>query len=71
MTKYGSYVSPKLSGQDYSIQTTMRYAGAPAALPFNDIVTTNTIGNYDADWLPDDAKVAYRHVWKYVDANGI
>lgn len=70
MTKYGPYTSPKLRDEDYELQTVMRYAGAPAALPFNDLTITATTGGLDADWLPDTAKVAYRHVWKYIDANG-
>lgn len=70
MTQYGPYTSPKLKDPDYRLQTVLRYAGAPAALPFRDMVLSNTTGGLDADWLPEDAKVAYRHVWKYIDANG-
>jgi hypothetical protein len=70
MTKYGPYTSPKLKAPDYALQTVLRYAGAPAALPFAEMDLYNTVFGLDSNWLPDNAKVAYRHVWKYIDANG-
>lgn len=48
----------------------MRRCGCPAAVPFFDIVLEDTIATYNANWLDEGEKVAYRHVWKYTDANG-
>lgn len=77
-SKIGILSSPKLSVDEYvsstflsTLQTRMRRTGCPAALPFKSIVDVSTIGSYDYNYLPDKTSVAYRHVWKYTDQNGI
>lgn len=77
-SKIGVMSSPKLSVDETingtalsTLQTTLRRAGCPAALPFKSIIDTSTIGSYDYNFLPDKTSVAYRHVWKYTDQNGI
>lgn len=78
---YGIYSSPKIEDDriigstDETIQTILKYAGAPAGLPIvpnsmGGSFLIDTAATYNANWLADDAAVAYRHVWKYIDVNG-
>lgn len=75
----GVFSSPTLDNAEDQIlvnlstyQTNLRRTGCPAAIPFDDIFLFNTTAppTYNSDFLPVNARVAYRHVWKYIDANG-
>ena len=73
-TELGVYCSPKLrndqgAGTLSTIQTQLRRAGCPSALPLKGLALFNG-ATYNSNWLAQTEMVAYRNVWKYVDANG-
>jgi len=76
-TKLGIYASPKLETDQLinnrleSIQTKIQYSGAPPALPLLSLAVLDTAATYNSNWLPNNSSAAYRHVWKYIDVNGI
>jgi len=74
--KNGVYCSPKMEEDELvginleSIQTKMKLAGCPCALPFASGTVTDTTSTYASNWLLAGESVAYRHFWKYTDENG-
>lgn len=75
-SKRGVYVLPKIENtpttslSDLILGIESKQAGCPAALPFRSLITTDTTATYNANWIGPKCSVAYRYVWKYVDANG-